>query len=108
MSKAKMLPLDDLMEQMIISAERYALGRMTYTVGDTVDFILPLVPHLDTNTLHVLDTDFRCAEAENKRRDDDFPGMAFDVWGMDYDKKLWLELWKAVKSELERRSEDET
>lgn len=32
MSKAKMLPLDDLMEQMIISAERYALGRMTYTV----------------------------------------------------------------------------
>lgn len=109
MSKVKMLPLDDLMEQMIISAERYALGRMTYIVSDTVGFILPLVPHLGTNTLHVLDTDFRCAEAENKRRDDDFAGMGFDVWGMDYDKKRWFDLWGAIKGELKRRrSENET
>lgn len=108
MSKLKMLPLDDLMAQMIISAERYALGRMTHTVVDTVGFILPLVPHLDTNTLHVLDTDFQCAESENKRRSDNFAGMGFDIWGMDFDKKLWLRLWKAVKTELERRSKDET
>ena len=109
MSKAKMLPLDDLMEQMIISAERYALGRMTYIVGDTVNFILPLVPHLDTNTLRVLEEDFRSTEAENKRRDDDFAGMSFDVWGMDYDKKMWFDLWGAVKGELKRRrSENET
>lgn len=108
MSKVKMLPLDDLMEQMIISAERYALGRMTYIVSDTVNFILPLVSHLDTNTLSVLEEDFRSAEAENKRRDDDFAGMNFDAWGMDYDKKRWFDLWKAVKSELERRSENET
>ncbi len=77
-------------------------------VSDTVGFILPLVPHLDTNALHVLDTDFQCAESENKRRSDNFAGMDFDVWGMDYDKKLWFELWEAVKSELERRSENET
>ena len=109
MSKVKMLPLDDLMEQMIISAERYALGRMTYIVGDTVNFILPLVPHLDTSTLSVLEDDFRSMEAENKRRDDDFAGMNFDAWGMDYDKKQWFNLWKAVKSELKRRrSENET
>ena len=109
MSKTKMLPLDDLMEQMIISAERYALGRMTYTVSDTVDFILPLVPHLDTSTLSVLEEDFRRMEAENKRHDDDFAGMDFDVWGMDYDKKRWFELWGAVKLELKRRrSENET
>lgn len=108
MSKVKMLPLDDLMEQMIISAERYAIGRMTHIVSDTVGFILPLVPHLDTNTLHVLDTDFQYAESENKRRSDNFAGMGFDVWGMDYDKKMWFRLWKAVKTELERRSKNET
>lgn len=108
MNKVKMLPLDDLMEQMIISAERYALGRMTYIVSDTVNFILPLVSHLGTNTLSVLEEDFRSTEAENKRRDDDFAGMNFDAWGMDYDKKRWFDLWEAVKRELKRRSENET
>ena len=108
MSKVKMLPLDDLMEQMIISAERYALGRMTYTVSDTVGFILPLVSSLTTSTLWVLDMDFQRAESENKRLDNDFAGMDFDVWGMDYDKKMWFRLWKAVKAELERRKKDET
>lgn len=108
MSKVKMLPLDDLMEQMIISAERYALGRMTYTVSDTVGFILPLVPFLTAHTLRVLEMDFQRAESENERRSDDFAEMDFDVWGVEWDKKLWFELWKAVKSELERRKKDET
>lgn len=108
MSKVKMLPLDDLMEQMIISAERYALGRMTYTVGDTVGFILPLVPFITTHTLRVLEMDFQRAESENERRSDNFAGMDFDIWGDEWDKKQWFNLWKAVKSELERRSENET
>lgn len=108
MSKAKMLPLDDLMEQMIISAERYALGRMTYTVSDTVDFILPLVPSLTTQTLRALEMDFQRAESENERRSDDFAGMYFDIWGDEWDKNQWFNLWKAVKSELKRRSENET
>lgn len=108
MSKVKMLPLDDLMEQMIISAERYALGRMTYTVGDTVGFILPLVPFITTHTLRVLEMDFQRAESKNKRRSDNFAGTDFDIWGVEWDKRLWFELWGAVKSELERRSENET
>lgn len=108
MSKAKMLPLDDLMEQMIISAERYALGRMTYTVSDTVNFILPLVPFITTHTLRVLEMDFQRAESESKRRSDNFAGMDFDIWGVEWDKRAWFELWGAVKSELERRSKDET
>lgn len=103
-----MLPLDDLMEQMIISAERYALGRMTYTVSDTVCFILPLVPSLTTSTLWTLDMDFQRAEAEDERSEDDFAGMDFDIWGMEQDKEQWFRLWKAVKSELKRRSKDET
>lgn len=108
MSKVKTVPLDDLLEQMIISAERYALGRMTYTVSDTVEFILPLVPSLATHTLRVLEMDFQHADSENKRRSDNFAGMDFDVWGVEWDKKLWFELWKAVKTELERRSKHET
>lgn len=108
MSKVKMLPLDDLMEQMIISAERYALGRMTYIVSDTVGFILPLVPSLTTQTLRALEMDFQRVESENERRSDDFAGMGFDVWGMDYDKKRWFDLWEAIKRELKRRSENET
>ena len=108
MSKVKMLPLDDIMEQMIISAERYALGRMTYTVSDTVDFILPLVPSLTTQTLRALEMDFQRVESENERRSDDFAGMDFDLWGMEQDKEQWFRMRKSVKLELERRSEDET
>ena len=108
MSKVKTVPLDDLLEQMIISAERYALGRMTYTVSDTVEFILPLVPSLTTHTLRVLEMDFQRAESENKRRSDNFAGMDFDIWGVEWDKEQWFRLWKAVKSELERRKKDET
>lgn len=108
MSKVKTVPLDDILEQMIISAERYALGRMTYTVSDTVSFILPLVPSLTTSTLWVLDMDFQRAEAENKRLDNDFAGMDFDAWGMEWDKEQWFRLWKAVKKELKGRNKDET
>ena len=107
MSKVKMLPLDDLMEQMIISAERYALGRMTYTVSDTVDFILPLVPSLTTQTLRALEMDFQRVESENERRYDDFAGMDFDLWGMEQDKEQLFRLRKSVKSVLERRNKDE-
>lgn len=103
MIKVKMLPLDDLMEQMIISAERYALGRMTYVVSDTVGFILPLVPSLTTQTLRVLEMDFQCAESENNRRSDNFTGVAFDIWGMEQDKEQWFRLWKAVKQEIRKR-----
>lgn len=108
MSKVKTVPLDDLLEQMIISAERYALGRMTYTVSDTVGFILPLVPSLTTSTLWTLDMDFQRAEAEDERHEDDFAGMDFDIWGMEQDKEQWFRLWKAVKQELRRRNKDET
>lgn len=108
MSKVKTVPLDDILEQMIISAERYALGRMTYTVSDTVGFILPLVPSLTTSTLWVLDMDFQCAEAEDERHEDDFAGMGFDVWGMEQDKEQWFRLWRAVKQELRKRNKDET
>nr|DAE14686.1 MAG TPA: hypothetical protein [Myoviridae sp. ctAca11] len=108
MSKVKMLPLDDLMEQIIISAERYALGRMTYSVRDTVAFILPLVPSLTTQTLRVLEMDFQRIESENERRSDDFAGMDFDLWGMEQDKEQWFRLRKSVKSGLERRNKDET
>lgn len=108
MSKVKMLPLDDLMEQIIISAERYALGRMTYSVSDTVAFILPLVPSLTTQTLRVLEMDFQRVESENERRSDDFAGMDFDLWGMEQDKEQWFRLRKSVKSGLERRNKDET
>lgn len=108
MGKVKMLPLDDLMEQIIISAERYALGRMTYSVSDTVAFILPLVPSLTTQTLRVLEMDFQRIESENERRSDDFAGMDFDLWGMEQDKEQWFRLRKSVKSGLERRNKDET
>lgn len=108
MSKVKTVPLDDILEQMIISAERYALGRMTYTVSDTVGFILPLVPSLTTSTLWTLDMDFQRAEAEDERREDDFAGMDFDIWGMEQDKEQWFRLWKAVKQELGKRNKDET
>lgn len=39
MYRQKTVPIDDDFQEMLVSAERYALGRMTYIVSLTVDLL---------------------------------------------------------------------
>ena len=70
-------------EQIVISAERYALGRMTYIVSVTVNYILEQIENdkLSDKCLDVIAEDIR--HTENL--------------GMDYDKKEWLRLLDRIE-----------
>ena len=70
-------------EQIVISAERYALGRMTYIVSVTVNYILEQKKNdkLSDKCLDVIAEDIR--HTENL--------------GMDCDKKEWLRLLDRIE-----------
>lgn len=70
-------------EQIIISAERYALGRMTYIVEITVDYILKDIEDnkLSEKCLDVIAGDIR--NASNL--------------GMNCDKKMWIKLLDRIE-----------
>lgn len=70
-------------EQIIISAERYALGRMTYIVEITVNYILEEIENdkLSDKCLNIIAEDIRSAK---------------DL-GMDCDKKYWLKLLNRIE-----------
>ena len=81
---------DDEFQQFIIYAERYAIGRMTYVPSEVNNIILKYLPFIANNTLGVL---IRDIELESDR----------DMLGMDFDKKMWLELLEVLKAEREKR-----
>lgn len=70
-------------EQIVISAERYALGRMTYIVEITVNYILKEIEYdkLSDRCLSVIAEDIR-----NKKN-----------LGMECDEKLWLKLLDRIE-----------
>lgn len=70
-------------EQIIISAERYALGRMTYIVSVTVNYILQQIENdkLSDECLGVIKKDIRSAKN----------------LGMDCDRKEWIKLLNRIE-----------
>lgn len=70
-------------EHIVISAVRYALGRMTYIVELTVDYILEEIEYdkLSDSCLNVIRNDIK--EAKN--------------YGMECDKEQWLKLLKRIE-----------
>ncbi len=70
-------------EQIIISAERYALGRMTYIVELTVNYILGQIESgkLSDKCLSIIAEDIR--QAKNL--------------GMECDEKCWLKLLNRIE-----------
>lgn len=70
-------------EQMIVSAERYALGRMTYIVEITVNYILQEIEDdkLSDACLKIISKDITSAKS----------------YGMECDKKLWLKLLDRIE-----------
>ena len=85
------VPLDEDFEQILISAERYALGRMTGIVSLTVRYIRCLIPRLSNKTLAILLRDMNEQKQLGKS------------YGMDFDEAEWVQLMHDIESELGER-----
>ena len=70
-------------EHIVISAVRYALGRMTYIVELTVNYVLEEIENdkLSDRCLNVIAEDIRSAKS----------------LGMECDKKQWLKLLNRIE-----------
>lgn len=70
-------------EHIVISAERYALGRMTYIVELTVNYILQEIEEdkLSDQCLSIIRNDIKKAKS----------------YGMDCDKAHWLKLLNRIE-----------
>lgn len=102
LGKLKHVPLDRDLEQMLISAERYACGRMTYIVGTTVDYILSMLPHLSDWCIGVMQNDMK-SEFDMYERAPNAKNL-----GMSCDYVKWLKFKDALDEEMERRKHDGT
>lgn len=70
-----------------VCAERYAMGRRTYVVGEVCGIIKSHIKDLEDNTLYVIQEDIE--------RSTNF--------GMDIDKAEWDKLLKAIQIERMER-----
>lgn len=70
-------------EHIVISAERYALGRMTYIVEQTVNYILQEIEEdkLSDQCLNIIRQDIKSTKN----------------YGMDCDKRQWLKLLERIE-----------
>lgn len=87
MNKIKTVEMDDNFQEILVSAVRYALGRMTYIVGLTVDYIMPMIRNLDLKYINIMIDDI------DRQRE----------YGMDMDKDEWMKLLGQLRAERERR-----
>lgn len=90
MYRQKAVPIDDDFQEMLVSAERYALGRMTYIVSLTVDYITPMIRNLDLKYINIMI--------------DDITGHSDLGYGMDMDEE-WEKLLSRLRAEKERRTD---
>lgn len=87
MNKIKTVEMDENFQEILVSAVRYALGRMTYIVGLTVDYIMPMIRNLDLKYINIMINDI-----DGQRE-----------YGMDMDKDEWMKLLGRLRAERERR-----
>ncbi len=87
MNKIKTVEMNENFQEILVSAVRYALGRMTYIVGLTVDYITPMIRNLDLKYINIMIDDI------DRQRE----------YGMDMDKDEWMKLLGRLREEKERR-----
>lgn len=87
----KTVPVNDNLGEMLNWAVRYALGRRTYAVMSTCEYIKPLIKDLSDRTLYCMSRDIK--EQEKKG------------YGDQCDVDNWLELLGLVDEELVRRTD---
>lgn len=89
------IPFTDEFEQMLISSERYACGRMSYIVGDTIRYIKRFLPFLSDRCITIMIHDIAEENAMCERS-----GGKIKM-GMESDHQAWL----AFKADLEKEQE---
>lgn len=92
------IELNKSLEQMLISAERYACGRRTYIVDDTIRYITPLIPKLSAWCIDIMlfdmKTEFDMVERSGGKI----------LLGDASDHKAWELFRLALEAEKIRRS----
>lgn len=83
------------LESMLISSVRYALGRRTYIVSQTVDFLFPLIPYLSEWFLRNVLTDLG-----NQIK------YGVGSVGDPCDFRDWARLWGRIGDELKERESE--
>ena len=76
-------------EQILICAVRYALGRISYIVGEVCDYVAVKQPELSKECINII---IRDIEEELKRYHD-----AGQKLGMECDERTWLRLLERLK-----------
>ena len=79
---------------MIIGAFRYALGRMSYVVGDTVDWLIENWGDVPDQAKRVIRNELQSEiQRDNENRAD---GAKFFALGMDCDRAEWVKLYEFI------------
>lgn len=91
MEQPKTIEFDKTLCEMLVSAVRYALGRRTYIVKDTVQFIIKYMKYFDDNSLYIMLNDIKTAH---------------DYGDEHIDKPHWDMLQTIIKNELHERGVD--
>lgn len=76
-------------EQMLISAVRYALGRMSYIVSDTCDFVANIREKLSQNCIDIIIRDIE--------EEIEFYHSLDVTCGDECDERNWLKLLEVLK-----------
>lgn len=92
--------IEEPLEEMVISAERYAFGRRTHIVKTTVDYIVFLMPRLSDWCLSILRNDMKY-NAEMSERTGNKKN-----YGDSCDLLQWERFNTALNAEIERRLSD--
>lgn len=87
----KTVPVNDHLGEMLNWAVRYSLGRRTYAVMDTCNYIKPLIKDLSNRTLYCMLRDIK----DQKK----------DGYGDQCDIDNWMELLDLIDKELARRTD---
>lgn len=90
MEIVKTVPVDDHLGEMLNWAVRYSLGRRTYAVMDTCNYIKPLIPFLTNRTLWCMTRDI----IEQERHG----------YGDECDKEYWMMILDAANEEITKRT----
>ena len=94
------IELSQKLELMLIGAERYALGRRTYIVSATVNYLTHLLPKVSDWCIAILTNDMKTEfdRAERVGNTGNF--------GDDCDYQDWVRFRDALTAEAERRKEN--
>lgn len=84
----KLVEIDEDFCTILICAIRYCLGRQTYMPFLVIEFIRPLLPHLDNKTLSIIENDIKNAESYGNEK---------------IDKAIWVRFLSEVEEEIFKR-----